>query len=137
MTPREVFDRMRAHWIANETTFDDDGTLSEDVVVEMPFAAPGRPARIEGRAAVLAFVRAGQADLPFRFDDCRVLAVHDTADPATIVVEYELAATMTATGVSAAATFIGVLTVREGRLSRWREYQNPLAMAWALEATAS
>jgi ketosteroid isomerase-like protein len=135
MTPREVFDRMREHWITNEVTFDDD-SLSEDVLLEMPFAAPGRPGRIRGRAAVLAFVRAGHANLPFRFDDCRVLAVHDTADPAIIVVEYELAATMTATGVSAAATFIGVLTVHEGRISGWREYQNPLAMAWALQEAA-
>jgi ketosteroid isomerase-like protein len=52
-------------------------------------------------------------------------------------VEYELAATVTATGVSAAATFIGVLTVREGRISCWREYQNPLAIAWALRTAAS
>ena len=136
MTPREVFDRMRERWLANETTFDDE-SLTEDVVLEMPFAAPGRPARIEGRAGVLAFIRAGHAALPFRFDDCRTLAVHDTADPATIVVEYELAATMTATGVSAAATFIGVLTVLEGRISCWREYQNPLAIAWALQTAAS
>ena len=136
MTPREIFERMRAHWIANETTFDDD-SLDPGVVLEMPFAAPGRPGRIEGREAVLAFVRAGQASLPFRFDDCRTLAVHETADPATIVVEYELAATMTATGLSAAAPFIGVLTVHEGRITRWREYQNPLAIAWALEAAGA
>ena len=128
MTPREAFARIRARWIANETTFDDD-SLDGDVRLEMPFAAPGRPGTIEGRAAVLAFTRAGHAGLPFRFDDCRVLAVHDTADPATIVVEYELAATMTATGVSAAATFIVVLTVHDGRISRWREYQNPLLTA--------
>ena len=136
MTPREVFERMRAHWIANETTFDDD-SLDAGVVLEMPFAAPGRPARIEGREAVLAFVRAGQASLPFRFDGCRTLAVHETADPATIVVEYELAATVTATGASAAAPFIGVLTVHEGRVTRWLEYQNPLAVAWALEAAGA
>lgn len=48
----------------------------------------------------------------------------------------EPAATVTATGVSAAATFIGVLTVREGRISCWREYQNPLAIAGALRAAA-
>ncbi|MFI7540779.1 nuclear transport factor 2 family protein [Actinoplanes sp. NPDC049599] len=136
MTPRQAFGRMRDRWIANKTTFDDNA-LTDDVVLEMPFAAPGRPARIAGRAAVLAFVRAGRAELPFRFDDCRVLAVHDTADPATIVVEYELAATMTATGRSAAATFIGVLTVHEGRVSRWREYQNPVAIAQAVQAAAS
>jgi ketosteroid isomerase-like protein len=132
MGPRAVFDRMRERWLANELTFDDE-SLAEDVVLEMPFAAPGRPGRIVGRAAVLAFIRAGHAALPFRFDDCRTLAVHDTADPATIVVEYELAATMTATGMSAAAMFIGVLTVHEGRISCWREYQNPLAMAWAFQ----
>ena len=136
MTPREVFDRMRERWLAHEATFDDE-SLAADVVLEMPFAAPGRPARIEGRSRVLAFIRAGRAALPFRFDDCRTLAVHETADPATIVVEYELAATMTATGVSAAATFIGVLTVHEGRISCWREYQNPLAIAWALQTAAS
>ncbi|WP_189235228.1 nuclear transport factor 2 family protein [Planomonospora parontospora] len=136
MTPHEVFGRMRERWIANETVFDDD-SLSGDVILEMPFAAPGQPGRIEGRAAVLAFVRAGHADLPFRFDDCRALAVHDTADPGTIVVEYELAATVTETGVSAAAPFVGVLTVREGRIARWREYQNPLAIAWALQTAVS
>jgi ketosteroid isomerase-like protein len=128
MTPREVFGRIRARWIANKTTFEED-SLTDDVSLEMPFAAPGRPDRVEGREAVLAFTRAGHAGLPFRFDDCRVLAVHDTADPATVVVEYELAATMTATGVSAAAPFIVVLTVHEGRISRWREYQNPLLTA--------
>ncbi|MBG0820426.1 nuclear transport factor 2 family protein [Planomonospora sp. ID91781] len=136
MTPREVFDRMREHWIANVTVFDDE-SLTEDVVLEMPFAAPGRPSRVEGRAAVLAFIRAGHADLPFRFDDCRALAVHDTTDPHTIVVEYELTATMTATGASATAPFVGVLTVREGRIARWREYQNPLAVASALQTAAS
>ena len=135
MTPREVFDRMRAHWIANEITFDAD-FLAADAVLEMPFAVPGRPGRIVGRDDILTFVRAGHAALPFRFDDCRILAVHDTADPATIVVEYELAATMTATGMSAAATFIGVLTVHEGRISCWREYQNPLAIAQAMSTAA-
>ena len=63
--------------------------------------------------------------------------MHETADPATIVVEYELAATMTATGLSAAAPFLGVLTVQQGRVTRWREYQNPLAVAWALEAAGA
>jgi len=52
-------------------------------------------------------------------------------------VEYEPAATMTATGMSAAATFIGVLTVHEGRIVRWREYRNPLAVAWALQTAAT
>jgi ketosteroid isomerase-like protein len=81
---------------------------------------------------VLAYIRAGHASIPFRFDDCRTIAVHETTDPQTIVVEYELHATMTATGARASAPFIGVLTARDGRIARWREYQNPVAIAAAM-----
>lgn len=133
MTPREVFDRMREHWLSNSVTFDED-MLAENVVLETPFAAPGRPTWRQGRAEILAYVRAGHASVPFRFDDCRNVTVHETADPETIVVEYELSATMAATGISAAASFIGVLTVHEGRITRWREYQNTLAIAEAMTA---
>jgi uncharacterized protein len=45
-----------------------------------------------------------------------------------VVVEYELAATIPATGVSASAPFIGVLTVEDGRVALWREYQNAAAI---------
>ncbi|MBB2941651.1 hypothetical protein FB565_001355 [Actinoplanes lutulentus] len=131
MTPSEIFERMRAHWLAGETTFD-GGMLADDVIVETPFAAPGRPGRIEGKARVLAFTEAGRAAFPVRFDDCRNVVVHETADPEVIVVEYELAGTHTGTGVSAAAPFIGVLTARDGKLANWREYQHTVAIAQAL-----
>jgi ketosteroid isomerase-like protein len=49
-----------------------------------------------------------------------------------IVVEYELAGTVTTTGRRAAAPFIGVLRVRDGKTVHWREYQNILAIADAL-----
>lgn len=130
-TPSEVFARMREHWLANTAVFEED-ELAEDVVVEMPFAAPGGPNRIEGRRAFLDFATAGRANLPIRFDDCRNVVVHETTDPEVIIVEYELAATSTATGVSASAPFIGVLRVRDGRVAHWREYQNPTAMALAM-----
>jgi ketosteroid isomerase-like protein len=130
-TPREAFDRMRQHWLTNTATYDED-QLAADVVLEMPFAAPGRPTRVEGRSEVLAFTRAGQAALPIRFEDCRNIVVHDTTDPETIIVEYELAATLTTTGASASAPFIGILRVRDGRIVHWREYQNSLAIMHAL-----
>jgi len=133
MTPRDLYDRMRRHWLSNEAAFDPD-MLTEDVVVETPFAMPGRPASTAGRDRVLAFIRAGHASVPFRFHDCRTIAVHETTDPQTIVVEYELHATMTATGATASAPFIGVLTTRDGRIARWREYQNPIAVGQATGA---
>jgi ketosteroid isomerase-like protein len=67
-----------------------------------------------------------------RFEECREIAVHDTADPEVIVVEYELAGTVTTTGRRAAAPFIGVLRVRDGQVAGWREYQDAVAIAHAL-----
>ncbi|BAL86703.1 hypothetical protein AMIS_14830 [Actinoplanes missouriensis 431] len=131
MTPREIFERMRAHWLANETTFTGE-MLAEEVVVETPFAAPGRPSRTEGRERVLAWTQAGRASFPVRFDDCRNVVVHETADPEVIVVEYELAGTHTATGASASAPFIAVLRTRGGKLAHWREYQHTLAIMQAV-----
>ncbi|MEV4625238.1 nuclear transport factor 2 family protein [Micromonospora sp. NPDC049523] len=129
--PHEIFARMQQRWLANTvSTFGDD--LAEDVVIETPFAAPGRPRRVEGRAACRAFTEAGRAALPARFEECRNVVVHETADPETIVVEYELAGTVTTTNRSAAASFIAVLRVRGGQVVLWREYQDVLAIAQAL-----
>ncbi|MFC4057024.1 nuclear transport factor 2 family protein [Planomonospora corallina] len=134
-TPREMFQRMQREWFGRpaELTGDD---LAEDVVVEIPFAPPGLPARIEGRQRFLEFVNPQRAGFPVRFDDCRVTAVHDTADPGTIVVEYELTGTSVKTDRRSTAAFVGVLTVRDGKISLWREYQNTLAVLQALGSEA-
>jgi uncharacterized protein len=57
------------------------GLLAADAVIEEPFALPGRPRRFRGREEFLAFARAGRAALPVRFEECREIAIHDTADP--------------------------------------------------------
>ncbi|MET7470725.1 nuclear transport factor 2 family protein [Micromonospora sp. NPDC005686] len=130
MTPQEIFDGMCARWLANLPTFEAD-SLADDVVIETPFAAPGHPTRTEGKQAVLQFTQAGRALFPVRFDDCRGVVVHETADPEVIVVEYELVGTHTTTGVTASAPFIGVLRTRDGKLAHWREYQHTLVIAQA------
>jgi ketosteroid isomerase-like protein len=102
MGPREVFAHMRQQWLGNAVN-PLDSLLAADAVIETPFALPGRPRRFEGREEFLAFAQAGRAALPVRFEECREIAVHDTADPEVIVVEYELAGTVTTTGHRAAA----------------------------------
>ena len=131
MTPHEAFDSMRDQWLTGPGALSGDG-LADDVVVEWPFAAPGRPRRIEGREAFLAFAGPERAALPLRIDACDVRAVHDTTDPATIVVEYSLTATALATGRRATAGFITVLTVHDGKVTLLREYQDTMKMAAAL-----
>jgi uncharacterized protein len=130
--PREVFARMQQQWLGN-VAGGMDGQLAEDVVIESPFAPPGRPRRFHGREEFLAFAEAGRASLPpLRFEECHEVAIHETADPEVIVVEYELAGTVLSTNQRAAASFIGVLRVRDGQIVAWREYQNVLAIAQAL-----
>jgi uncharacterized protein len=131
MGPREVFAHMRQQWLGNAVN-PMDSLLAADAVIEEPFAPPGRPRRFRGREEFLAFARAGRAALPVRFEECREIAIHDTADPEVIVVEYELAGTVTTTGRRAAVPFIGVLRVRDGQITRWREYQDTVAIAHAL-----
>jgi ketosteroid isomerase-like protein len=131
MTPGEIFDHMRAHWLANRPTYEGE-LLADDVVIETPFAAPGHPTRTEGKQRVLEYTQAGRAAFPVRFDDCRNVVVHETTDPEVIVVEYELVGTHTTTGITASAPFIGVLRTRDGKLAHWREYQHTLAIAQAV-----
>ena len=130
-TPRELFQQMQQQWFGQPAALTGD-LLADDVVVEAPFAPPGRPKRFEGRQQFLDFANPQRATFPVRIDACRTTAIHDTTDPNTIVVEYELTGTATPTNRQATAAFIGVLTVRGGKVALWREYQNTMAMQQAL-----
>lgn len=132
--PREAFARMKQEWLGNGTQ-PLGSQLAGDAVIEVPFAAPGQPRRFDGREEFLAYAGAQRAALPVRFEDCQETAIHDTADPEVIVVEYELTGTVTTTGHRASAPFIGVLRVRDGMIVGWREYQDQAAIAHALAAS--
>jgi uncharacterized protein len=129
-TARELYDRMKLGWISELGVPPE--LYAEDVVVETPFSPPGNRRRTEGRDEWLAFAGASRAALPVRFEAYREIAVHETTDPGVIVAEYELTATVTTTGERASARFIGVLGVRDGQIVLWREYQDVLTMATAL-----
>jgi ketosteroid isomerase-like protein len=128
MTPREVFAKMQDYWV----TGTEYHVWSPDLVVETPFARPGAPKRVEGGAKFAEMARAGRAALPVTFRECNTIAIHDTTDPEVIVVEYELVATLNATGELDSARFIGVLTVRDGKAVHWREYQDTARIDAAL-----
>jgi uncharacterized protein len=125
MTPREVFEKMRDYWVTGTEHY----IWAPDLVVETPF---GATKRISGGETFREIARAGRAALPVTFTECNTIAIHDTIDPAVIVVEYELVATSNATGERHCAQFIGVLTVRNGKVVHWREYQDTARMAAAL-----
>lgn len=128
MGPREVFERaMRPENLHGEVTGDH---LADEVVIEWPFTGK----RVEGKAAFLAMAGPARQALPFRIDRCEIGAVHATADPEVIVVEYTLGGVLVATGDRDQTDLICVLRVRDGKVVHWREYQDTLAIARAMGA---
>ena len=103
---------------------------AEDGVLEFPFAGPGYPARVEGRDAVRAYLR----DYPDRLDVREITAktVHETADPAVVVVELTVAGIAVATRKPYELSYIGVITVENGEIRHYRDYWSPLAAAEVL-----
>ncbi|MCX4528534.1 MULTISPECIES: nuclear transport factor 2 family protein [unclassified Streptomyces] len=99
---------------------------AEHGLMEFPFAPPGWPGRLEGKAAIAAYMR----DYPDHVElhDFPALRIHRTADPATIVVEMRGVGRVVETGDPFDMTYIAVVTVQDGRFTSYRDYWNPLAV---------
>ena len=67
----------------------------------------------------------------FKYEHYRTLAIYDTNDPDTIIVEQEALGTSTSTGEFALPNIV-VLTVRNGQIAHLRDYVNILAAAAAM-----
>ncbi|MFD3919021.1 nuclear transport factor 2 family protein [Streptomyces sp. NPDC058595] len=100
--------------------WDDDG------VFEFPFAPAGRPKRLEGKAAVADYMRG----YPDRIDlhDFPSVEIHRTTAAETIVVEMRGVGRLVETGGPFDMTYIAVVTVKNGLITHYRDYWNPLAL---------
>lgn len=120
-----VLERFRQAAVDRST--EDMGALyAEDAVHEFPFTAPGLPSRLEGRDAIMSWSVAVWDTDAFTYTGYRTLAVHHTDDPETIIVEQEAIGTSAATGEFVLPNVV-VLTVRDGRIVRLRDYVDILA----------
>jgi ketosteroid isomerase-like protein len=128
--PREVLERFR------QTAIDQSvdalrEVLAVDVVMEFPFNRPGVPARMAGRDEIVRWTAEMWRTGRFRYEGYRTIAIHDTGDPATIVVEQEAVGTSEAAGTFTLPNLM-VLTARSGQIAHVRDYVNVLAAAEAL-----
>lgn len=105
-----------------------------DAVHEFPFTLPGLPSRLEGRDEIVDWVTKGWRSGPLHYERYRTVAIHDTGDPATIVVEQEAVGISATTGEFALPNLV-VLTVRDGRIGHLRDYVNIPAAAAAMGAS--
>jgi uncharacterized protein len=123
VTPADVLAQRRRLTLSGDA----DGLAdlyAPDAVIESPFAPPGVPSRLEGRAAIREYSRHVLAS-PVRLEDYEVTELYQTQDPEVVIVEVRAKATLTTTGQSYATTSIQVLRIREGEIVLFRDFANP------------
>ena len=100
--------------------------LADDVVFEYVITVPGYPRRVEGRQAVI--------DLYRGYDDYMTLHTADNLrvyrDPeaSVVVLEYEVHGETVATGRPYDNRFASIITVKDGKVTHWRDYLDPIAV---------
>jgi ketosteroid isomerase-like protein len=101
--------------------------FADDAVMELPFAGPGMPARLEGQAAIREFSKRSE-DMPLRVDDVVTTSLYETSDPELVVIEIVTKGTLTTTGQTFEAPCIQVFRIRDGQIHLMRDYFNPVGL---------
>lgn len=103
---------------------------ASDGTIEFPFAGPGQPARLDGRAAVADYLDGYTETFDIRGITAQTR--HQTLDPDTVVVEFEAAGVVVAPQKPYSMRYIAVITVHADGIASYRDYWNPRAVDEAL-----
>jgi ketosteroid isomerase-like protein len=100
--------------------------LADDVVFDYVITVPNYPRHIVGRAAVAELYRPyGET---FVLDRCFDLAVHRDRETGVVVLEYASEGRAVRTGAAYSNHYVSVLTIAERKVTRWRDYLDPIAV---------
>ena len=132
LTPAQVLERRR-ELVLNLDAEGFADLFAADGVIEIPFAGPELPARIDGQQAIRDYSRR-IATAALRIDGLDTLAVHHTDDPEVLIVELVARGTVITTGHAITARSIQIFRIRDGKILLFRDYANPNALAEALGA---
>jgi uncharacterized protein len=112
------------------TGFVDDGhffdLLAEDVIFEYVISVPGYPRLVEGRRAVAELYRDYGRNIVLRSAD--ELAVHRDREASVIVLEYAVHGRAVQTGRTYDNRFVSVITIKDRKVTHWRDYLDPVAV---------
>ena len=106
---------------------------AEDVVVEYIITVPDYPRTIVGREALAelysdygeSIVQSGSSDV-YRYYD---------PEKSVVVLEYTMHGTVVSSGAPYVNRFISVITVKDRKITHWRDYLDPLAVFAAFGTT--
>lgn len=97
---------------------------AEDGVLEFPFAPAGRRRRYEGKRDILAYMSATPGKMAI--DAVEHLRVFPMQDPEIAAVELAIRGRAIATGLPYKQSYVLFFETKNGKLSHYREYWNPL-----------
>jgi ketosteroid isomerase-like protein len=130
MNSREIVERMLQAGLERDyATFVD--LMAPDGHIEWPYHPSGAPVRVEGQEAIREFLRAADR-VPIRFTEHRGLVIHETTDPAVVIVEYQAVGMVTGSGAPFEQRLIAVFTIHDGRIVSYRDYLDPMKLAAVL-----
>jgi len=98
--------------------------MSEDFVMEFPYARPGMQPRIEGRDAVVAYLMTVAGNVSV--DTVDNVVVHETGDPEVVIVEFEAHGRAPKVDEPYHQRYISVIRARGGRMIHYKDYWDPL-----------
>lgn len=124
---REVFEQAKRLTLAKDLDGFAD-LFAPEGVHELPFAPPGLPRRLEGRETLREYF-AAITSTPLKHTGYTNMTVHETADPGVIIAEYDAEGAVTGTGRTYQLRYVQVVHVRDGQITLWRDYSNPLGVA--------
>jgi uncharacterized protein len=104
--------------------------LADDVVFEFIITVPGYPRQVAGRDNLIELYRGYQST--FFLDRCFDLRVH-RSDDSTVTLEYASEGKVTTTGRPYGNRYISVVTIKDRKITHWRDYLDPLRVFAALE----
>jgi uncharacterized protein len=105
--------------------------LADDVVFDFVITVPDYPRHVVGRDNLIELFRGyGSA---FSLDRCYDLRVHHSPSTSTVVLEYSSEGKAVANGYPYSNRYISVITIKDRKVTQWRDYLDPLRVFAALE----
>jgi ketosteroid isomerase-like protein len=105
--------------------------LADDVVFDFVITVPDYPRRVAGRSNLIELYRGYGST--FFLDRCHDLRVHRSDATRTVVLEYASQGKVVTTGHPYSNRYISVITLKDRKVSHWRDYLDPLRVVAALE----
>jgi ketosteroid isomerase-like protein len=105
--------------------------LADDVVFDFVITVPDYPRSVVGRDNLIELYRGYGST--FFLNRCHDLRVHRSDSTSSVVLEYGSQGKVVSTGHPYSNRYVSVITLKDRKVSHWRDYLDPLRVIAALE----